>query len=132
MKHRWILGLFVVAALATTIPASSQISVYIGIAPPPIRYEPPPPPPPEPGFVWIGGFWAPQGHHYRWVAGHYEGPPFPGAEWFHPHYDRYPRGWRYDEGHWGREYHDHGHGHAYGHYKDRGDDDDHGHGHGHD
>ena len=63
-----------VVAAVLAIPALSQISVYIGIAPPPIRYEVPPPPP-EPSFVWAGGFWVPQGEHYRWVAGHYVRPP---------------------------------------------------------
>jgi len=128
VKHSGICGLFVAAIL--TVPASSQVSVYIGIAPPPIRFEPPPPPPPAPEFVWVEGFWAPQGHHYRWVAGHYERPPYAGAYWCHPHYDRYPQGWEYHEGYWDRE--DHGHGHAYGHYKDREDDDDQGHHKGHD
>jgi hypothetical protein len=129
VKQSWISGLFVVAIM--TVPASSQVSVYIGIAPPPIRYEPPPPPP-APEFVWVEGFWTPQGHHYRWIAGHYERPPFPGAYWYHPHYDRYPQGWQYHEGYWGREDHDRGHGHAYGHYKNKKNDDDRGHGNGHD
>ena len=121
VKQSWACGLFLVAALA--VPASGQVSVVIGIAPPPIRYEPPPPPPPEPDFVWVAGFWAPEGPRYRWVAGHYDRPPFPGAYWAHPHYDRYPDGWRYNEGHWDHEDHDHGHGHghAYGHYKDGAD-----------
>jgi hypothetical protein len=126
-KQSVILG--VVAATLVT-PASSQISVYIGIAPPPIRYEAPPPPP-EPSLVWLGGFWAPQGEHYRWVAGHYVRPPYPGAYWSGPHYEHGSRGWHYREGSWGRENHDHGHGHAYGHDKER-EDGDHGHGHHHD
>jgi WXXGXW repeat (2 copies) len=124
------------AALA--MPASGQVSVVIGIAPPPIRYEPPPPPPPTPGMVWVLGFWAPQGPRYRWVSGHYEHPPFPGAYWSHPHYDRDREGWRYNEGRW--EDRNHGRGHAYGHYKDGDDHRDRGHererdhdgGHGHD
>ena len=125
MKHRLICGLFIAAAL--TSPAPSQISVVIGIAPPPIRYEPPPPPPPAPEMVWVGGFWAPHGHEYRWVGGHYEHPPFAGAYWSHGHYDHYSDGWRFDEGHWDREDHDHGQGHAYGHDKDRDDHHEHGH-----
>ena len=74
------------------------------------------------------GFWAPQGHHYRWVPGHYDRPPYVGAVWNHPHYDRYPEGWQFHEGYWGREDHDHGHGHAYGHYKNKRDEGDHEHG----
>jgi WXXGXW repeat (2 copies) len=129
VKHIWTcgLGLFVAAILA--VPASAQVSVYIGTTPSPMRVELPPPPPPAPEFVWVEGYWAPQGRHYRWVAGHYERPPYQGAYWCHPHYDRYPQGWEYHEGYWDREDHEHGHGHAYGHYKDRGDDDDQSRGH---
>jgi hypothetical protein len=121
-----------VVAAALAAPAWSQISVYIGIAPPPIRYEAPPPPPPQTALVWVGGFWEPQGEHYRWIAGHYVRPPYPGAYWSGPHYEHGPHGWHYREGSWGKEDHDHGHGHAYGHYKDKDRDDDHGHGHHHD
>jgi hypothetical protein len=133
LKQNVSLGL-VAAMLAT--PAWSQISVYIGIAPPPIRVEVPPPPP-EPSFVWVTGFWAPQGSHYRWVGGHYMRPPYESAAWNPPHYEQGPRGWHYREGYWGQG---HGHGHAYGHRDGEGDhdrgharkgDDDHDHGHGH-
>lgn len=127
MKNIWTCGLGLFVAAILTVPATAQVSVYIGITPPPIRVEPPPPSPPAPEFVWVEGYWAPLGHRYRWVVGHYERPPYPGAYWCHPHYDRYPQGWEYHEGYWDRE--NHGHGHAYGHYKDRGDDDDQGHGH---
>ncbi len=76
MKNGWLVGLLLGMALTASAPA--QVSVYVGITPPPIPYEPPPPPPPAVGMVWVGGFWAPQGHHYRWVAGRYEPPPYPG------------------------------------------------------
>jgi len=66
MKLNWICG--VLFAIALTIPASAQISVYIGSAPPPLRYEQRAPIP-APGYVWIEGYWAPDGHHYRWVRG---------------------------------------------------------------
>ena len=112
MKLKWICG--VLFAIALTIPSSAQISVYIGSAPPPLRYEQRGPIP-GPGFVWIEGYWAPDGHHYRWVAGHWERPPYEGAYWSHPHYDHYREGWRWHEGHWDREDHD----------RDRGHDDDH-------
>jgi WXXGXW repeat (2 copies) len=125
MKDGCLVGLLL--GMALTAPAPAQVSVYVGITPPPIPREPPPPPPPAVGMIWVGGFWAPQGHHYRWVAGRYQQPPYPGATWSHPHYDHYPEGWRFDEGHWGHEDHDHGHGQPRGH--DRGNDDG---GHGHD
>ena len=133
LKRSVTLG--IVAATLTT-PAWSQISVIIGIAPPPVPYEVPPPPP-APSFMWVAGFWAPQGDRYHWVPGHYAAPPYPGAYWCAPHYEHGARGWGYREGYWGHREHedeDHGRGHAYayGHHKDReGDREDHGHGHGH-
>ena len=135
MKHIWVYQLFVATIL--TVPASSQVSIFIGIAPPPVQFEAPPPPPPAPECVWIEGFWVPQGHHYHWVSGHYERPPFPGAYWAHPHYEHASDGYRYHAGYWDHDLkdHDRGNGHAYGHYKDQDDHDDHhdnGHGRGHD
>jgi hypothetical protein len=117
LKLSWVCGLLVTTAL--TVPAGAQISVFIGTPPPPVRYEVQPPLP-GPGYVWAEGYWAPQGHHYRWVAGHYDRPPYPGAYWSHPHYDHYPEGWRLHEGHWDREDHDHD-------QRDRGHDHEHGH-----
>jgi hypothetical protein len=112
MKLNWICG--VLFAIALTIPASAQISVYIGSAPPPLRYEQRGPIP-GPGYVWVEGYWAPDGRHYRWVAGRWERPPYEGAYWSHPHYDHYREGWRLHEGHWDHENHD----------GDRGHDDEH-------
>lgn len=109
-----VLSLSVIAA-----PAWSQIQVYIGPPPPPIRYEVRPPIPGD-GFVWVDGYWGAAGNHYRWVAGRWDRPPYPGAYWSHPHYDHYDRGWQMHEGHWDHE--DHG---------DHHDHDDHDHDHGH-
>jgi hypothetical protein len=106
MKDGCLVALFL--GMALTVSAPAQVSVYIGVAPPP----------PVLGMIWVGGFWTPQGHHYRWVPGRYEQPPYPGASWSHPHYDHYREGWRYDEGYWGHEDHDHGHGHGHGHGHD--------------
>jgi hypothetical protein len=137
LKHSVTLGL-VAATLSS--PAWSQISVVIGIAPPPVRYELPPPPP-APSFIWVAGFWTPQGNHYRWIPGRYAAPPYPGAYWYGPHYEHGERGWGYRPGYWGHRDHDddhsHGHAYAYGHHKDwegdrdHGHDGDHGHDHGH-
>lgn len=126
MSHRRVLGL--IAAAALTSPAWAQVSIVIGIAPPPIRVEAPPPPP-APEMIWVAGFWAPEGPHYRWVPGHYEHPPYADAYWAAPRYVHGRDGWHYHEGYWVK----HGRGHAYGHYKHGrdGDDDDHDHGHGH-
>jgi hypothetical protein len=106
--------------MATTLslPASAQLSVYIGTPPPPLRYEEPGPVP-GPGYVWIDGYWTPDGNHYRWVRGRWDHAPYAGAYWSHPHYDHYDRGWRYHEGHWDHEDHGDHHDRDHDHDHDR-------------
>ncbi len=80
-----------------------------------IRIGPPPPPrvvavrpySPGPDYVWIDGYWYVVGNHWRWHAGYWTRPPYPGAHWIAPHHD----GERFFEGYWegdrGRFEHDH-------------------------
>ena len=89
---------------APAIPAFSQVGVYIGTPPPPLRYEVDPPMPGQ-GFVWTDGYWNWVGTLYIWVPGRWQRPPYAGAYWSHPHYDHYDRGWVVHEGHWDREDH---------------------------
>ncbi len=125
MRWNWMPGVLLAAAIAS--PSSAQISVYIGSPPPAMVYEEPAPPP-DAGFVWIEGYWRPVGHHYKWVRGHWERPPFEGAFWTHPHYDHYQEGWEWHEGHWDHEDHDndhwrdHGRGRWHRHHDDQGDE----------
>jgi hypothetical protein len=83
MKLNWICGVLIAIALA--IPASAQVGVYIGVAPPPLRHEARGTMP-GPGYAWVDGYWS------------------------HPHYDHYKQGWQMHEGHW-----DHGHEQAHNH-----------------
>jgi hypothetical protein len=103
MKMKWLAGALVVASLSA--PAFGQISVYLGSTPPPLRYERRPPPPGE-GFAWINGYWGNDGRRYVWVPGRWDHPPYAGAYYVHPHYDRYQEGWRMHEGYWSHEDHD--------------------------
>jgi hypothetical protein len=103
MKMKWFAGALVVASLSA--PAFAQVSVYLGATPPPLRYERRPPPPGE-GFVWVNGYWGNDGRRYVWVPGRWNRPPYAGAYYVHPHYDRYPNGWRMHEGYWSHEEHD--------------------------
>jgi hypothetical protein len=123
MRLKWIGTALLVVTLG--VPGSAQVSIYVEVAPPPIRYERIEPAP-SPDYCWVDGYWAPVGHHYRWIAGHWERPPYPGAYWSHPHYDHYDRGWKYHEGHWDHEDHDRDHerDHDSGHGHDHGDHDD--------
>jgi hypothetical protein len=86
----------------------AQVSLGITIgAPPPPRVIPVRPVAPGPGYLWVEGYWYPVGHHYKWHAGYWSLPPYPGAVWVGPRHD----GVRYYEGYWdgprGRVAHDH-------------------------
>jgi hypothetical protein len=48
---------------------------------------------PGPGYVWIDGFYSPNG----WVAGYWSLPPAPGAFWVAPTFV----GGRFVAGYWG-------------------------------
>jgi hypothetical protein len=67
-------------------------------SPPP---PPPPPPPPAviaapgPGYVWVDGYWVPDGGRWVWVGGYWALPPYPDAVWI---------GGRWEHRHWS---HDH-------------------------
>ena len=102
MKLNWIGSVLFAAAL--TIPASVQISVYIGHPPPRARYERRGPVP-GPGYAWIGGYWSPQGGRYEWVPGRWDHPPYRGARWVRPGYKHHQQGWQLREGHWDRDEH---------------------------
>ena len=117
-KSRLLAAALGVAVFSTAAaPAFAQIGIVIGrTPPPPIRYERRPPPPGA-GFAWIDGYWGVNGGRYVWVPGRWGRPPYAGAYWSHPHYDRYEDGWHYHEGHWDRE--DHG-----DHHDDHHDDHD--------
>ena len=114
-RSNWKLNLLAGALTLTalTAPAIAQIHVYIGSAPPPLRYETRPPMPGQ-GYVWTDGYWANSGGHYVWRGGAWQRPPYAGAYWSHPHYDHYDRGWQVHEGHWDHE--DHGDHHEYEHH----------------
>ena len=87
---------------------AAQISIGIQIGPPPpprvVRVLPPTP---GPEFIWVEGYWYPQGRHYRWHEGYWTQPPYPGCRWVRPHYEE----GRFFAGYWdgdrGRVEHDH-------------------------
>jgi len=104
------IGLMSSAALALLLGAGSavQAQVSIGVAigrpPAPVVIEEAPPAPrayvvaaqPGPEFVWVEGYWFPQGKHYRWHDGYWTRPPYGGAYWVQPYYYR----GRYVAGYW--------------------------------
>ena len=88
-----------------TVDAQVSIGITIGPPPPPRVIRVPPTPRPE--FVWVEGYWYPQGHHYKWHDGYWTRPPYAGAQWIPPSHD----GERFYGGYWsgerGRFEHDH-------------------------
>ena len=102
MKLNWIGSVLFAAAL--TIPASAQISVYIGHPPPRARYERRGPLP-GPGYTWINGYWSPQGGQYEWVPGRWDRPPYRGRPLGPPPISASAKGWQLREGHWDRDEH---------------------------
>jgi len=98
------------AAMLLTMASAVHAQISIGI-----RIGPPPPPrvvhtlPPSPGpeFVWVAGYWYPDGGHYKWHEGYWTRPPYESAQWVPLHYD----GEHFFVGYWdgprGRVEHDH-------------------------
>jgi WXXGXW repeat (2 copies) len=86
--------------------ADLSIGIRIG-APPPPRVVAVRPASPGPGFLWVDGYWYPDGGHYKWHAGYWTRPPYAGAHWIAPHHD----GQQFFNGYWdgdrGRFDHDH-------------------------
>ncbi len=85
---------------------SAQLSIRIG-PPPALRVERHRPPSPGPDYVWVDGYWYPVNGHYTWHRGYWTRPPYAGARWIGPRYERdeYYNG--YWEGDRGRIDHDH-------------------------
>jgi WXXGXW repeat (2 copies) len=105
------IGLVSSAAISLLLTAGSaanaQVSVGVSIGHPPaaVVIEEAPPAPrvyavaarPGPEFMWVEGYWYPQGKHYRWHDGYWSRPPYAGAYWVEPYYYR----GSYIAGYWG-------------------------------
>jgi hypothetical protein len=88
-------------------PASAQVSIgiRIGEPPPPRVYRVPPRPAPD--YVWVDGYWYPEGRRYVWHNGYWTRPPYEDAYWVAPYHvggQYYPGRW---EGGRGIVAHDH-------------------------
>src|SRR5215510_6160195 len=82
----------------------APVIVEEDVEPEPVVIEAPPPPrvyrvAPRPGpeFMWVEGYWYPQGRHYLWRDGYWTRPPYFGAYWVAPYYHRGV----YVAGYWG-------------------------------
>jgi len=105
-----LLGITFLSAVLLTGGAAfgAQISLGIRIGPPPApRVLRVIPQRPAEGYVWIDGYWYPEGGRYKWHAGYWTRPPYEGAHWVSPRHD----GEMFFNGYWdgdhGRQEHDH-------------------------
>jgi hypothetical protein len=107
-----------ILASASTAGAQVSFDLRIGPPPPPRVYRVPAQPGPD--FVWVEGYWYPQGSHYRWHDGYWTRPPFAGAYWVAP----YHLDGRYYAGRWedGRRSFRHDHRWDRGRQRDEGRD----------
>lgn len=104
MFHRKLL----LAAIAAStlglapLPAAAEVSVYLGVAPPPPRYEVVPGP--RAGYVWQPGFWEWRDHRHYWRRGHWVRER-PGYVWYPSRWERRGERWVLERGRWHREHH---------------------------
>jgi hypothetical protein len=85
-----------------SIPAFSQVSISVDIAPPPLVVEDQPACPDD-GLVWTPGYWAyddQQGAYY-WVPGSWEQPPEVGLYWTPAYWGWNNGAYVFNEGYWG-------------------------------
>ncbi len=95
-----ILALTAVLASAAALPARAQVTINIGVAPPPVRYEPVPVL--APAQVWAPGYWAWNGDRYIWVHGRAIAKR-EGYRWAPDHWVQSSRGYTRQPGYWVRE-----------------------------
>jgi hypothetical protein len=107
------------ALLALAAPASAQVSVGITIGRPPAPQAYRVPARPSPEYIWVEGYWYPQGKHYKWHDGYWTRPPFADAYWVEPYYHR----GQYFEGYWDGGHRRFDHHHEWDHDRDRRDED---------
>jgi hypothetical protein len=82
--------------LALAPAANAQVSFGFRIGPQPAPRAYLVPRQPGPDYVWVEGYWYPQGSHDRWHDGYWTRPPYEGAYWVAP----YNTGGRYFAGQW--------------------------------
>lgn len=92
MKKKILAGLLLGTSLMF---AQVNFGITFG-SPPPVRVMRMRPPAPGPGFMWVDGYWYPDGNRYRWHTGYWTRPPYEGAQWVTPRYE----GGRFFDGYW--------------------------------
>ncbi len=55
---------------------------------------------PTPHHNWLAGYWTWRNDRYEWVAGHWELPPYTGAQWVMPRWEPQGSAYVFTEGYW--------------------------------
>ena len=114
MNMKW---LAVMLLGATAMFAQISIGIRIGAPPPPQEFRVQPRSHGA-GYVWLGGYWFPNGNKYKWHDGYWTRPPYEGAHWVEPNHD----GERFHEGRWAGDKGDVNHNHKWDKGRDRNRD----------
>jgi hypothetical protein len=103
LPRNFLTKYFIIAVLALgAIPAFSQVSISINIAPPPLQvYEQPDCP--DDGYIWTPGYWAYGDNNYYWVPGAWVQPPEIGVFWTPPYWESDGDTYVFYPGYWGPE-----------------------------
>jgi hypothetical protein len=72
--------------LASASAARAQVNFDIRIGPPPAPRVYHVAPQPGRDYVWVEGYWYPQGSRYQWHNGYWTRPPYAGAYWVAPYH----------------------------------------------
>jgi len=103
MKRPLLAALFAVAAVTAAAPlpslAASNVSVFIGAAPPAPLYEPAPPP--RAGYAWAPGHWGWNGYRHAWAPGYWVAAR-PGYVYQAPSWYARDGGWVLEPARWSR------------------------------
>jgi hypothetical protein len=86
-----MLALSSAAFIPSIASAQVGVSIVIGNAPPPLRFESVPAP--RRGYVWAPGYWNWDGHRHVWYGGRWE-PERIGSSWRPAEWVRDGGGWR--------------------------------------
>ena len=100
----WKRKLFAAAIAASSIgfaiPASSEVGIYLDVAPPAPRYEVIPAP--RAGYVWQPGVWVWRDDRHFWVRGHWVRERH-GMYWHPDRWEQREGRWAFERGRWDRE-----------------------------
>jgi hypothetical protein len=101
--------------------ADVDLSIVLGVPPPPRREVIIERDRPSRDHVWVAGYWANRRGQREWVAGRWERPPQGRTLWVEPRWEKRGHGYAFIEGYWAAPRRD-------DHHEDRHDDrhDDHG------